>query len=226
MASVSSVQDGAPEVVGAFESYLDELEFWLDEFCASECRPPVEDMAKEPQSRWNAALMYIYTNTFGKDKKILKSTKKTKGNMIMQSTCNAYDFNKLNIILDKYFYMCMKNDKECNPIGFSLITGVDYTTVIKWGTGGALSSEGFNLSQKLKAFREESLSSKLPTAGRNAVGILAILNHHFSWNLPGVSKEITAAPKTVADLPTLDGQTPKIEAKTQDIVIEQLPNTT
>ena len=121
---------------------------------------------------------------------------------------------------------CMKNDKECNPIGFSLITGVDYTTVVKWATGAALSSEGFNLSQKLRAFREESLSSKLPTAGRNAVGILAILNHHFSWNLPGVSKEITAAPKTVADLPTLDGQIPKIEAVPQDIVVEQLPNTT
>ena len=46
-------------------------------------------------------------------------------------------------------------------------------------------------SLSLRDFREESLSNKLATGNKNPVGILAILNRHFAWNLPGVSRENT-----------------------------------
>ena len=44
-------------------------------------------------------------------------------------------------------------------------------------------------AQKIYDYREESFSAKLATANKNPVGILAILNRHYQWNLPGVSKE-------------------------------------
>ena len=74
-----------------------------------------------------------------------------------------------------------------------------------WGADERkLSTKGFDIVQKLRLFREESLSNKLATGNKNPVGVLAILNRHFAWNLPGVSRENTAkAIKTAADLPQL-----------------------
>ena len=61
-----------------------------------------------------------------------------------------------------------------------------------WGAGERKrSTKAFDIVQKLRIFREESLSNKLATGNKNPVGILAILNRHFAWNLPGVSREST-----------------------------------
>lgn len=49
------------------------------------------------------------------------------------------------------------------------------------------------------------MSAKLATAKRNPVGILAILNRHYGWNLPGVSREQQNHKQalTASDLPQL-----------------------
>lgn len=86
--------------------------------------------------------------------------------------------------------MCSMYDKECSILGFSLLTGIHKDTFMDWGANERkLSTKGFELVQKLRDFREESLSNKLATGNKNPVGILAILNRHFAWNLPGVSRE-------------------------------------
>ena len=96
--------------------------------------------------------------------------------------------------------------------------------------GGAderkLSTKGFDIVQKLRIFREESLSNKLATGNKNPVGILAILNRHFAWNLPGVSRESsTKAIKTAADLPRLgtsgDAQGSNVRQIAQQEIIVQ-----
>ena len=87
--------------------------------------------------------------------------------------------------------MCMKYDKEVSIIGFSTLTGVSDVIIHEWGNNGKPSSLSFNIYKKLNQFREESLSNKLATANKNPVGVLAILNRHYQWNLPGVSKETT-----------------------------------
>ena len=70
--------------------------------------------------------------------------------------------------------------------------GIHKDTFMDWGANERkLSTKGFELVQKLRDFREESLSNKLATGNKNPVGILAILNRHFAWNLPGVSRENT-----------------------------------
>jgi hypothetical protein len=52
--------------------------------------------------------------------------------------------------------------------------------------------------------REESLSNKLADGNKNPVGILAILNRHYQWNLPGVSKESAkTGALSAAELPKL-----------------------
>ena len=123
----------------------------------------------------------------------------------MDSNFYMYDLDKLDYILYIYYYLCSVYDKECSIMGYSLLTGINYDTLMDWGADDRqLSTKGFDIVQKLRILREESLSNKLATGNKNPVGILAILNRHFAWNLPGVSRESTAKViKTAADLPQL-----------------------
>lgn len=186
------------------EVFQNDIELYLSQFCEDH---NIEDMTKEPQSRWNAALMYINKYVFG-DKSILKLNKninKNNTNCIMDSNFYMYDYDKLEYILYIYYYLCAVYDKECSIMGYSLLTGINYDTLMDWGAGERkLSTKGFAIVQKLRIFREESLSNKLATGSKNPVGILAILNRHFVWNLPGVSRESTTKViKTASELPQL-----------------------
>lgn len=186
------------------EVFQNDIELYLSQFCEEH---NIEDMTKEPQSRWNAALMYINKYVFS-DKSILKLNKninKNNTNCIMDSNFYMYDLDKLEYILYIYYYLCSVYDKECSIMGYSLLTGINYDTLMDWGADERkLSTKGFDIVQKLRIFREESLSNKLATGNKNPVGILAILNRHFAWNLPGVSRESsTKVIKTAADLPQL-----------------------
>lgn len=174
------------------EVFQNDIEFYLSQFCQEH---NIEDMTKEPQSRWNAALMYINKYVFS-DKSILKlnnNINKSNTNCIMDSNFYMYDLEKLEYILYIYYYLCSVYDKECSIMGYSLLTGINYDTLMDWGADERkLSTKGFDIVQKLRLFREESLSNKLATGNKNPVGILAILNRHFAWNLPGVSRESTS----------------------------------
>lgn len=187
--------------VDVFEN---DIALYLDMFCEEH---KIVDMTKEPQSRWNAALMYINKHVFG-DKRVLKRNNnigKDDTNCIMDSNFYMYDYDKIERILYIYYYLCAVYDKECSIIGFSLLTGINRDTIQDWGAGERkLSTKGFDVVQKLRLFREESLSNKLATGNKNPVGILAILNRHFAWNLPGVSREGTQrAIKSADQLPKL-----------------------
>jgi hypothetical protein len=171
------------------EVFQNDIELYLSQFCEQH---NIEDMTKEPQSRWNAALMYINKYVFS-DKRILKlnnNISKNNTNCIMNSNFGMYDIDKLNYILYIYYYLCSVYDKECSIMGFSLLTGINYDTLMDWGANERkLSTGAFDIVEKLRTFREESLSNKLATGNKNPVGILAILNRHYAWNLPGVSRE-------------------------------------
>ena len=171
------------------EMFKNDIELYLAQFCEEY---KIEDMTKEPQSRWNAALMYINRYAFS-DKSILKlnnNINKSNTNCIMNSNFYMYDLDKLDYILYIYYYLCSVYDKECSILGYGLLTGVNYDTLMDWGADERkLSTKGFDIVEKLRLFREESLSNKLATGNKNPVGILAMLNRHYSWNLPGVSRE-------------------------------------
>lgn len=193
------------ETPDAPEVFQNDIELYLSQFCEEH---NIEDMTKEPQSRWNAALMYINKYVFS-DKSILKLNKninKNNTNCIMDNNFNMYDYDKVEYILYIYYYLCAMYDKECSIIGFSLLTGINRDTILDWGNSERkLSTKSFDIAQKLRLFREESLSNKLATGNKNPVGILAILNRHYAWNLPGVSRESSAKViKTASDLPQLN----------------------
>ena len=114
----------------------------------------------------------------------------------------------------KMFKTEKKKITKGSKIGFSILTGIDESIVYDWGNNvNKLSSESSKIYKKLNQFREESLSNKLATGNKNPVGILAILNRHYQWNMPGVSREqANKSALTAAELPQLGTpQTPQIK---------------
>lgn len=172
------------------EVFENDIAMYLQMFC-EEQQPPIEDMSKESQSRWNAALMYIKRHAFP-DSSILKSKdiNNINNNNIMPSNYNAYDYDMVSDICDYYIYLCMLYDKEVSAVGFSLLTGIDRYTIATWRDEGTkLNKKSSDIGKKIYDFREESLSAKLATANKNPVGILAMLNRHYQWNMPGVKEQ-------------------------------------
>jgi hypothetical protein len=197
------VQD-AENTIEVFESDID---FYLNEFIE---KYQIEDISKEPQSRWNAALMYIQRHVFPKDDNKLKCKDNIYINNIKlinnnSSNCNSYDYDLVNQICDYYIYLCMVNDKEVSCIGFSNLTGINNDSLMNWAKNEELNNSSYDIYKKLNQSREESLSNKLVTGKQNPVGILGVLNRHYSWNLPGVSREQTTNKQlTASQLPRLD----------------------
>lgn len=184
------------------EVFENDIEFFLRQFCEEQ---GIKSMKDESQAVWNAALMYIKRHVFNDPHTLKASNTIYNTNAIMDSTYNSYNYDMVDRVCDYYIYMCMMYDKEVSAVGFSLLTGIDRYTILTWREEGTkLSRKSSVIGKKIQDFREESLSAKLATAKRNPVGILAILNRHYQWNMPGVSHE--KAPDkalTSSELPTL-----------------------
>ena len=191
------------------EVFENDIQLYLKMFCEEQ---KIKDIKKESQAVWNSALRYIYRHVFKDTDRLKSHTNISVNNNIIPSTFNAYDYKKVLDVLDIYIFdMCMRYDKEVSIIGFSTLTGIDQSVIYDWGNNSnKLSETSSEIYKKLNQFREESLSDKLATGNKNPVGILAILNRHYQWNLPGVSKEQTLkAPITSDKLPDLRQQIEK-----------------
>lgn len=182
-----------------------EIEYYLQEFCQVN---KIENLKTESQSVWNGCMMYIRRHVFPDNSKLKQTENIVSPDNIMPSTFNAYNYDLLNSIVDYYIYLCTIYDKEISVIGFSNLTGIDNDTIYQWNNNNnnynnRVSSKGLIIYKKLIIGREESLSNKLATGNKNPVGILAILNRHYQWNLPGVSKEQSKTVLSAAELPQL-----------------------
>lgn len=187
------------ELIEVFENDLDK---YLHLFCSEN---DIDDMKKESQAVWNSCLRYIYKNVF-KGKDLLKDKKlyNINNNSIMNTNYNSYDYDIVLDLLNIYVYdMCLKYDKEVSILGFSTLSGINDATIMEWRNNKS-STRSFEIYKKLNQYREESLSNKLATGNKNPVGVLAILNRHYQWNLPGVSKE--AANKSNLSLEDMAGK--------------------
>lgn len=146
----------------------------------------VEDMRREPQSRWNAALLFINKNYFKLHQELLKAGNYCGGNLKYgnSSNNNAYDLDIINNICDIYIDLCYEYDKEISIMGFSKLTGITTDTIHQWGAETSRpSSSGSDIYKKLSREREESLSNMLISGKRNPVGLLGALNRHYGWNM-------------------------------------------
>lgn len=186
------------------EVYENDIEMYLNQFMIDN---NIDDLRTASQSVWNACLMYICRYVFkGTDKLKSKELHKAEG-LYGSTNFNSYDYDTVNSVCDYYIYLCTLYDKEISQIGFSNLTGICLETLNQWGNENVkLSKVSTEIYKKLVRFREESLSNKLATGNKNPVGILAILNRHYQWNLPGVSRENNQRQAlTAADLPRLGG---------------------
>ena len=202
--------------INDIEIYENDIDLYLNLYCENN---GIQNMRQESQSVWNSCLRYIYNNVF-KNTDILKSKDiRHINNNSIPSTFNAYNYNIVNNVLDIYIYnLCFKYDKEISIIGFSTLTGIDTDTINEWRykEPGSLSSVVY---KKLHDLREESLSNKLATGNKNPVGILAMLNRHYAWNLPGVSRETDSSKQALSV-----EQLPKLGQIAQNQQIKQIEN--
>lgn len=211
---------GQEQVIEVFEN---DIEVYLTMFCEEQ---GIEDMKKESQSVWNAALMYIKRHVFN-NPSVLKTSKPLTGynnnnynnqySNLNYSNCNSYNIDIVNSVCDYYIYLCMMYDKEVSVIGFCNLTGISQDCIYAWANNTReLSTSGNEVYKKLNQYREESLSNKLATGNKNPVGVLAILNRHYAWNLPGVSRE-QSGNRSLADveLPKLQPNCAKMIDKSE-----------
>ena len=201
------------ETENTIEVFENDIDLYLHQFCEDN---DIDDLKRESQSVWNSCLRYIYTHVFKPNNNILKDHNNINiNNNDIPSNCNMYNYNLLNELVDYYIYnMCFKYDKEVSILGFTSLTGISESVIYEWANcNNKLSQAGMEIYKKLNTFREESLSNKLATGNKNPVGILAILNRHYQWNMPGVSREqANKSALTAAELPQLGTpQTPQIK---------------
>lgn len=177
------------------EVFENDIVLYLKMFCEEQ---GIEDMSKESQSKWNAAMMYIRRHAFN-NSSILKMSKPLEGYInnsynnqhsnINNSNCNAYDIYKVNAVCDIYIYLCYIYDKEISIMGFSKLTGINQDTIHDWGNNiNKLSTSGCEIYKKLTAEREESLVAKLINL-KHPTAIAILLNKHFGYNMPGVGQK-------------------------------------
>lgn len=191
------------------EVFENDVDLYLKLFCEEQ---NIEDLKAESQSVWNAALMYVKRHVFSTSDILKSSNNIINNNSIMDSNYNQYNYDLVDSVCDYYIYLCMRYDKEVSAIGFSLLTGIGRYTIATWRDGrNKLSTKSLDIAKKIYDYREESLSNKLVTGKQNPVGVLGVLNRHYAWNLPGVSKERTSERAlTAAELPKL-GEVKRLE---------------
>jgi hypothetical protein len=87
------------------------------------------------------------------------------------------------------------------------LTKIDYKVIQDWGhnysNSNRLSTKSCNIYKKLTDAREQSLVAKLMSM-KHPTAIAIVLNKDYSYNLPGVSKEIgTKSSLSSSELPKL-----------------------
>lgn len=195
----TSVADTDGNTVDVFEN---EICIYLQEYIDDR---KIQDMRKEPQSRWNAALIYINKALFrvNRDKLLIDSR-----------VSNAYNINLINEICDVYITLCYEYDKEISIIGFSKLTGINQDTFYSWGNNETQVGSGASeIYKKLNSEREESLSNKLISGGSNPMKILPALNRHYGWNM--------GQPRGTDGTARISVTREEIEARAQ--TVDQLP---
>jgi hypothetical protein len=137
----------------------------------------IENMGKETQNKWNAALIYIYKSVFKITDETVKYNNKN-------SNIDYSDDKLLNDICDIYVELCYEYDKEISIMGFSKLTGIHPDTIYSWANSEYRAGTSHSdIYKKLNTEREESLSDMLISGKRNPVGLLGALNRHYGWNM-------------------------------------------
>lgn len=199
------------EEVSILDTFENDIDLYMHVFCEEQ---GIEDMRKESQNVFHAALMFIRRHVFP-DRKMLKLKGKLPGYIhpstdgvsrnLSNSNCNAYDMELLMAICDYYVYMCNIYDKIVYNIGFSKLTGIDTCIISQWGSEKSnikLSTSTLKLHEKLEEESEASNVAKLASY-KNPIGILAYMNKRWQYNMPGMADRGKKERLGMEELPVL-----------------------
>ena len=207
MSEKNKADQGPEKVEGAPLFMESDVEMWMQEFCLEN---DIDNMKAESQNVFTAALMYIQKHMIP-DKKLLRNQEVYNNGSCMLTTGNVYNNKILENLLAIYIYLCLKYDKEISLFGYSAISGISLFTLDEWAYNDRSSSRSVYIAKQLIKYRQESLSAKLTSGKGNPVGVLAILNRFYAWNMPGVTRETSTRVLTADQLPKLGtSDAPKI----------------
>lgn len=163
--------------------FYNDLELALVTFCEHN---HIEDIKKESQQVFNGFLMYC-RRTLYHDKSYFKLKTPIDNGSCMKSTCNMYDFDMLELLIDDYAEICTICDKVASIKGFTYLTGIPESIIYEWNNNefeGLPSSKGAKIYKKLSSLYEGSIQSNLETGKKNPISQIAILNRFYGWSSP------------------------------------------
>ena len=169
------------------EVYEDKIKYYADEYINTLDDP--ESINNNP-SLFTGMIKYIYKYLFksGKRDKVLSNS---------NSNLDLSDIDLLDNIWGIYTELCYKYSKRPTILNFSLMIGVDNTTIDSWRRGeyragdeGASSTR----SQTVKKWLKECESSLVDGATeRNSVGCIFALKANYGYTETPQRIEITGA---------------------------------
>lgn len=171
------------------ERYLlelsDKIFNYFNDFCMAQ---NIQDMRKEPQNIFRAALKYIQFNIFH-NKDNLKRKIDDWDNFIEYK--GRYNFRFLLDIYNIYENLCLINNKEISLLDYSFFTGVPFQKLNDWnykynkGVLDELSPECNALIENIKCRKEASIEGN----GKADLITMAKLNHYYDWNVQGIKSD-------------------------------------
>lgn len=180
-----------------FEEYRPKIDAAIEDFLI---KYGYSDTKSLPQNIFTGMLIHIGNSVFKRPYKDLKE-------FGYKSIIDFKDYIFLNDICDYYINLCYISDKEVSIQGYSKILCVDTVIVYRWINDNMYynntsedNNSDYNITlakqykdvilKKLYEEREATLQGFLDSNKRPVVGTLARLNHFYSWNLPGSTKEV------------------------------------
>ena len=165
----------------------------IDDFCM---RYKIEDLRSAPVSVWSSCCQYVGEKIY---KRYRLSDSRTAGD---PAGTPLYDEETLQAFMFVWVYFCGLYDKP--PMMDHYYRWSVIFRDILMDFEGRLSPLRVVLHNKLRSLQEHGLADRLADGRRNALGIIAILNHWHGWNAPPAPKESAQAALPVSDLPKLE----------------------
>ena len=104
----------------------------------------------------------------------------------------------LEQLLDLYIYLCCKFDKHADINGFSILSGIDNSTLGVWLVDKKASAWKSNIAKKLKHFDIETAKNMLLTGNKNPIGIMGYGNNFLGWSDKRITHQTESAPESLA----------------------------
>lgn len=171
------------------ERYLlelsDKIFNYFNDFCMAQ---NIQDMRKEPQNIFRAALKYIQFNVFHNTEN-LKQKIDTWDNFVPYK--GRFNFRFLLDIYNIYENLCLVNNKEVSLIDYSFFTGIKYAKLLDWngkynkGVLSELSPDCNYLIENIRSTKEATIEGN----GKADLITMAKLNHYYDWNVQGIKSD-------------------------------------